>query len=146
MKKIFLLLAITISSIAAFAGEKDIDPKVLKSFKGEFAAAKEVTWTAAENFYKAEFVFNEQHVTAFYNKDDGELMGLSRHITSFDLPLNLQSELKKSYSDYWISDLVEVTKSNSTTYYITIEDADTQYVLKAAGGETWSEFRKMKKA
>ena len=111
-----------------------------------YGTAKGLNWNAAENYYKAEFIFNDQHVTAFYNKDGGELLGLSRHITSFDLPLNLQSELKKSYSEYWISDLIEVTKSNSTTYYITIEDADTQYVLKATGGETWSEYKKVKKA
>jgi hypothetical protein len=144
MKKIFLLFAIAASSLTAFAGEKDIDPKVLKSFKGEFAAAREVTWTATGDYYKAEFIFNEQHVTAYYGID-GELMGLSRHITSFDLPLNLQADIKKSYSEYWITDLIEVTKSNSTTYYITIEDADTQFVLKASGGESWTEYKKVKK-
>ena len=145
MKKIFLLLAITISTLSAFAGEKEIDPKVLEAFKNEFAAAKEVSWTATADFYKAEFVFNHQHVSAFYSIE-GELMGLSRYITSFDLPLNLQAGLKKSYSDFWISDLVEVTKSNSTTYYITLDSADTQIVLKAGSGETWNVYKKIKKA
>ena len=117
----------------------------MESFKNEFAAAKEVSWTTTEDFYKAEFVFNDQHVSAFYSKE-GELMCLSRHITSFDLPLNLQAGLKKSYSDFWISDLVEVTKSNSTTYYITLDSADTQIVLKAGSGETWNVYKKIKKA
>lgn len=144
MKKIFLIVAITISAMSAFANEPGVDPRVLESFKTEFSTAKEVSWTTAPDFYKAEFTFNGQHVSAFYSKE-GELMGLSRYITSLDLPLNLQAGLKKTYSDYWISDLAEITKSNSTAYYITVEDADTQLVLKAEAGENWSVYKKVKK-
>lgn len=145
MKKILLMLAITIGTMSAFAGETGVDPKVLEAFKNEFTAAKEVSWTASANHYKAEFVFNGQHVSAYYSKE-GELMGLSRFITSVDLPLGLQANLKKTYGEFWISDLFEVTKSNSTTYYITLEDADTQVVLKASPDENWSVYKKVKKA
>ena len=34
---------------------------------------------------------------------------------------------------YWVSDLVEVSKSDGTYYYITLENADTQLVLKSSG-------------
>ena len=145
MKKILVLAAITFSTMCAFATDPGVDPKVLESFKTEFATAKEVSWTTAPDFYKAEFTFNSQHVSAYYSKE-GELIGLSRYITSLDLPLGLQAGLKKTYGDYWISDLIEVTKSNSTTYYITVEDADTQLVLKAEAGQDWSMFKKVKKA
>ncbi|HEX7846157.1 MAG TPA: hypothetical protein VF476_10190 [Chitinophagaceae bacterium] len=145
MKKILLTLAIAITTLSSFANQPDVDPKVLESFNTEFATAKEVSWTAATDYYKAEFTFNGQRVNAFYNKE-GELLGLTRYITSPDLPLALQAGLKRSYADYWISDLFEVTKSNSTTYYITVENADTQIILKASPEENWSVYKKTKKA
>jgi len=144
MKKVIVLLAIMISTLGAFANEERISQKVLDAFKTEFAAAKDVSWTVAADFFKAEFLFNNQHVTAFYNTD-GELLGITRNITSLELPMSLQTALKKSYADYWISDLFEVTKSDSTGYYITLESADTVVVLKSGDNE-WNVFKKVKKA
>ncbi len=143
MKKIILMLAITISTLSAFAGE-EVNPRVLASFKNEFASAKEVAWTVTPDYFKAEFTFNGQYVNAFYNTD-GELMGLTRNITSLELPMNLQASLKKSYEDFWISDLFEITRSNITGYYITLENADSKIVLKATAGEDWSVYKKVKK-
>jgi hypothetical protein len=145
MKKFLLILAILVSTASAFASDKIVDPKVLESFNSEFSAAKEVNWSRGENFFKAEFLFNGQHVSAFYNPD-GELLGLTRYISSTDLPLNLQTALKKTYSDFWISDLFEVTKSDSTGYYITLENADTMIILKASIENDWSVYKKVKKA
>src|SRR5689334_14163064 len=99
MRKILLMLAITICTMSAFASGTEIDAKVLQSFKTEFATAKEVTWSDAGSYYKAEFTFNGQHVNAYYSKE-GELLGLTRYITSVDLPLSLQTSLKKTYSDF----------------------------------------------
>ena len=84
------------------------------------------------------------YVNAFYNTE-GELMGLTRNITSLELPMNLQASLKKSYEDFWISDLFEITRSNTTGYYITLENADAKIVLKATAGEDWSVYKKVKK-
>ncbi len=145
MRKILLMLAITICTMSAFASDAEIDAKILQSFKTEFATAKEVSWSDAGSYYKAEFIFNGQHVNAYYSKE-GELLGLTRYITSVDLPLSLQTSLKKTYADFWISDLFETTKEDSTTYYITLEDADTQIVLKASAGDSWSVYKKIKKA
>ena len=145
MRKIILMLAITISTMSAFASDTKVDAKVLESFKTEFAAAKEVSWSDAGSYYRAEFTFNGQHVNAYYSKE-GELLGLTRYISPIDLPLNLQIGLKNKSKGYWISDLFETTKDISTTYYITLEDADTQIVLKASAGDTWSVYKKIKKA
>lgn len=145
MKKMILALAITISTLSAFASDEKISAKVLDAFKTEFTTAKEVSWTAGENYYRAAFIFNDQHVQAFYSLE-GELIGLTRYITSLDLPMNLQTSLKKSYTDYWISDLFEVTKSDSTGYYITLENADSVIVMKATATDNWSVYKKAKKA
>lgn len=140
-----MILAVLISTTSAFAGEENVTTKVLNAFKAEFNTAKEVEWTVGSNYYKAAFVYNEKHVFAFYNKE-GELLGLTRYLSSDDLPLNLQNNLKKSYSKYWISDLFEVAKSDGTAYYITLEDADTKLILKASAESDWSAYQKTRKA
>lgn len=145
MKKIIMILAVLISTTSAFASEENVATKVLNAFKTEFNTAKEVEWTVGSNYYKAAFVYNEKHVFAYYN-EEGELLGLTRYLSSDDLPLNLQNNLKKSYSKYWISDLFEVAKSDGTAYYITLEDADTKIVLKASAGSDWSVYQKTRKA
>jgi hypothetical protein len=145
MKKMILVLAIIVSAMSAFASDEKVNEKVLQAFETEFNAVKNVSWTTGENYYKAEFVFNNQRVQAFYSLE-GELMGLTRYITLLDLPLSLQANLKKNYSDYWISDVFEVSKSDATGYYITLEDADTRLVMKAAAGEDWSVYKKVRKA
>jgi hypothetical protein len=144
MKKILLLLAITISTLSAFANEEKVSSKVLEAFQNEFTTAKEVNWSAGENYFKAEFSFNGQHVSAFYTTE-GDLLGLTRYITLLDLPINLQASLKKTYDDFWISDLFEVTKSDNTGYYITLENAGTRIVMKAVADEEWTSYKKTKK-
>ena len=124
MKKMILALAVLVSTLSAFAGEEKITPKVLNAFKSEFNTAKEVEWTVGHNYYKAAFVYNDKHV----------------------LPLSLQSDLKKNYCKYWITDLFEVANTEGTTYYITLENADTKIVLKASAESEWSVHEKTRKA
>jgi hypothetical protein len=147
MKKILLSLAmfVTLGTMSAFADSADVSPKVLTAFNNDFNSAKEVEWSVGSNFYRAAFTFNGNHVFAFYNTD-GDLLGLTRYISSLDLPMNLQMGLKKNYSDYWISDLFEVANNNGTSYYITLENADTKIMLKATGNSDWKTYNKVRKA
>ena len=144
MKKIIIMLAITISSLAVFAGEENVNNKVLNAFSKEFAGAKDVKWTTSSTFSKASFVFNGQYVYAFYQLD-GELLAMTRNISSLDLPISLQSSLKKGYEGYWISDLFEVSNNEGTNYYITMENADSKVVLKSTSGGNWNNFKKLAK-
>jgi hypothetical protein len=144
MKKIMLLLAIVITSLSSFAGEK-VSEKVLKSFKSDFSTAKEVVWAAGDNYFKATFKYNEKFVFAYYN-NDGMLLAITRYLSPADLPMNLQTRLKKDYSEYWVSDLFEAAKESGTFYYITLENADTKIILKAENGSDWAFYHKTKKS
>ena len=145
MKKMMLTLAIIVSTVSAFAGEEKVAPKVLDAFKSEFNTAKEVEWTVASTYYMATFTYNDKYVFAYYN-EDGVLLGLTHYISSAELPMSLQSSLKKAYNDYWVSDLFEVAKNGTTNYYITLENADKKIVLQSSGGSDWSAYRKIRKA
>ncbi len=156
MKKIIVTLVIAVSSFsAAFAGNafgkpstvkgEEVSARVLGVFHKEFTTAKDITWTVASNYYQASFMYNDQYVSAYYSID-GDLMGMTRFIRPADLPLALQSDLKKNHHEYWVTDLFEVANENGTAYYITLEDADQKIVLKANDGKTWENYKKVKKA
>ena len=144
MKKIIIMLAITISSLAVFAGEGNVNTKVLNAFSREFAGAKDVKWTTNETYSKASFIFNGQYLYAFY-QPDGELLAMTRNISSLDLPISLQTSLKKGYEGYWISDLFEISNNDGTHYYITMENADSKIVLKSTTDGKWNNFKKSAK-
>ena len=72
-------------------------------------------------------------------------MGLTRNISTAQLPVSLQANLKKNYGGYWISDLFEVAKNNGTSYYVTLENGDKKVVLTSANGSDWSTYKKDRK-
>jgi hypothetical protein len=144
MKKVIMTLAIAVSSLLAFAGEENVSKNVLNAFNREFTGAREVKWTTGADYYRASFVYNEQYISAFYDRN-GELMALTRNISSLNLPLKLQTRLRNDYSEYWISDLFEISNSEGTHYYITLEKADTKVVLKSDDNTQWTVFKKMSK-
>ena len=144
MKKIIIMLAVAISSLTAFAGEENVSSTVLNSFNKQFAGAKEVQWTSTNDYYKAAFVYNGQNVNAFYQLDGG-LIAMTRNISSLELPISLQTNLKNNYSKYWISDLFEVSNNEGTSYYITIENAETKIILKSNDTGKWHNYKKMAK-
>ena len=144
MKKIIIMLAITIGSLAASAGEENVNKNVLNAFSQQFPGAKDVKWTANDTYHKASFVFNGQHVYAFYELN-GELMAVTRNISSLDLPMTLQTSLKK-YTGSWISDLLEISNYDGTNYYITMENAGSKIVLKSSSAGNWNVFKKSVKS
>jgi hypothetical protein len=147
MKKMMMILALvlTVGTTFAFTGEDAVNKQALNSFKTEFAGATDVNWTVGANYFKVAFTMSDQKLFAFYNKE-GEFMAVTRYISSFQLPLNLQNGLKKDYSSYWISDLFELAGSDDTSYYVTLETADSRIVLKSNDGKTWTAYQKNKKA
>lgn len=138
------MLVVVFTTATSFANDVNVNARVLQSFNEEFSSATEVSWTVGENYVKAEFVFNTQHITAFYTPD-GELLGLARYISSVSLPVALQNTLKRDFSGYWISDLFEVTRNSGTSYYVTIENADVKMVLQAQPNEDWSLYKRSRK-
>lgn len=147
MKKIMmtLALALTLSSMYAFTGEEAVNKHALAAFKSEFNSAKDVDWTVAKDYYRVNFTMNDQKLFAYYTMN-GEFMAVSRYISSFQMPLNLQTNLKKSFSKYWITDLFELANQDGTSYYVTLETADTRLVLKSTDGNNWTLYQKTQKA
>ena len=146
MKKMILTLAIAFIAFTSFASDNNtVSQKVLDAFKTEFSSAKEVQWTTESDYYRATFNYNGRYVFAYYSAD-GEFLGLTRYLSVNELPVLLQNNLKKNYDGYWISDLFEASKNEGTSYYITLENADTKIVLRSTDNNTWTSFSKFKKS
>lgn len=147
MKKMITMLALvlTLGTTMAFAGETNVNEQVLTAFKQDFSSATDVKWTAAENYFKAEFNYNSQIISAYYTTE-GDMMAVVRKITTLQLPINLQTSYKKDYKGFWVTDLFEVARDNGTTYYLTLETADARVILKSGNGSTWETYEKSRKS
>jgi len=147
MKK--LITAVVLSTVllvnAAFANKtENVNYKVENAFNAEFNRAKEVSWQKTDNFYRASFKMNDEVMTAYFTPD-GELMGVIHNMLSTQLPINLQTSLKKEYDGYWITELFECAKSDSDSYFVTLHNADQVVTLQSIDGTSWSVYNKAKK-
>jgi hypothetical protein len=124
--------------------EERINSKVANSFKKEFSQASDVKWHTGKDYVKATFKMNDQVMYAYYNAE-GTLLGVTRNLTTSQLPINLLSDVKKNYSATWVTDLFEMANTDETSYYITLEDADQTIVLKSVGSNGWNVYKKERK-
>jgi hypothetical protein len=146
MKRTIFSLALSLLiGTASFANNNEtINEKAEQSFKKEFAQAKDVRWQKAGDMVKATFSLNEKVLFAYYN-EAGDLIAITRNITTDQLPIGLLTSFRKNYSDYWVSDLFEMVSGGQSNYYITVENAEHKIVLKSDDFATWSTYRKEKK-
>jgi hypothetical protein len=148
MKKTILTIGmmLTIALTSVFANDNETVTKDTKAaFNNSFANATGVVWEKRAAFVKATFTLNSQVMVAFYH-NDGELLAVTRNILSDQLPLNLMTDVKKNYSDHWVSELFEVASENQTSYYITLENADETLILKSSEFDGWSVYKRTKRA
>lgn len=147
MKKIMMVLALalTVTTSFAFTGEEAISRQALTTFKNEFSGATNTAWSVGHNYFKVTFTLNDQQLIAYYN-NQGEFIAMTRFISSFQLPLNLQKSLRKSFKTSWVTDLFEVANDEGTTYYVTLKTADTTIVLRSVDGSNWSVYQKSNQA
>lgn len=141
MKKILALVALLIS-IQSFSA--DVAPVVQSSFNKDFMEATEVRWHHYGDYIQASFLLGGQYITTHYTVD-GELVKTERNISSSQLPLKLFVELKKTFSNSWITGLIEVVSGKHHGYSICLENADEQITLKSAGDKGWRIVRRILK-
>lgn len=148
MKKKITLLAIVavVMTTGIFANtiETDVNNQVKSSFSSKFTGAKDVTWNKAEQYIKASFTKDDQAMSAYFGMN-GELIGVSRNILSQQLPMGINMELKQLLANSWITELLEFTNGEETTYFTVIENADQKTYMKSVGSNQWSLYRKNKK-
>ena len=147
MKKILLSLLIVITGFkAVFANDEKIKSGVLDAFSKKFPHAKQVSWQSNDNHYKATFNYYGAWLFAHYNAATGELLGVTRNISSLQLPLFLQNSIHQKFADYWVTNVVEESNKKGFNYYITIQDANSKVILRSIHGSDWTLHAKQLKS
>ena len=136
---------IAVGTTAFAKDEETVNQQVLNNFKKEFVTAKDVSWQNNRDFVKATFTMNDQVMFAYYTPG-GELIAITRNISSDKLPISLLTNLKKNYSEYWITDLFEAVSNGTGNYFVTLQNADVEVILKSDEFGGWETFKKVKKS
>ena len=146
MKKIIMLaVVLTTITISAFASDiTGVNQRVLASFKKSYNNAEVVRWEVKDNLFKVTFKSFDKEMYAYYDAA-GELVAVSRNVHVDQLPLALGADLKKKYSQGWLTELFEVSSNGETAYYATIECSTHVVIYKADGTSGWAMFKKEKR-
>ena len=146
MKKMMMAVAVflTVLTGTAFANPTEVNPKVIKAFHSTFVSADDVSWSTGGDYYRASFTYNSKNVFAYYSKE-GKFLGITRLMSTSELPLMLQTSFKNKYADYWVTDLFELDNTDGISYYMTLENAEEVIIVKSSGSSDWSTFKKSKK-
>jgi hypothetical protein len=146
MKKGILILALLLTGFSySFANTTDgIKRGVFTTFSKDFSNARDIQWEYKSNYMVATFSMSNEVMFAYYT-NDGQLFAVARNILSDQLPISLLMSLKKNYPGYWISNLFEVNKNESTAYYITLDNADEKLVLRSSENGGWGVFSRNEK-
>ena len=143
---ITLISVFSLVNVKAHASDDvNVSAAVLASFHSAFKNASDVKWKTSGDYFKADFIVNEQYVTAFYDCN-ADLVAVTRNINSFQLPVTLQTKLKASYEKYWISDLFELSNENGVSYYATVENGEQKITLKSSNAIDWVLYQKQSKS
>ena len=139
MKKTILSIALGLALLStAFAKAPErATNRAIASFTKEFHQASDVIWSSNSNYIMAAFEIDNQTQFAYYDYQ-GNLVGVVHHILTSSLPADLSGDIKKHYSNYWVSELFQVSSDQDDAYYIQLKNADETIVLTTEGTGSWN--------
>lgn len=137
--------------ISAFAfSTKEIDEKLVQSFKSNYPKAEEAKWHELDDAYVVNFVENGIRSKITFKKDRSDIV-LTRYYQEQHLPYHIKSKLKKKFADKKIFGIIEnssVTEQGeqlAVEYYIKLEDEKSWTTVKVdnnGGVSVTEKFRK----
>jgi hypothetical protein len=141
MKKIILSIAIGLAAFSTSVAKApdNINDRAVAAFQKDFRKASEVHWTATSNYVMATFRMDNETQFAYYDFQ-GNLIGVVHHMLTSSLPEGLSKDIKKHYSNYWVSELFQITSDEGVYYYIQLKNADETIVLSTEGTNGWRRF------
>lgn len=146
MKKIIVLLYITVAGFSAFAfPPKDVNEKILQSFRISFPNAEQVKWTEHRDGYVVNFIDNSIQVRILYG-ENAEFLASIRYYAFQNLPLNLLVKLSNKYPGKSFFGVTEITSDAGIIYQVVMQDQENWYQVKVAENGGISVSDKFKKA
>jgi hypothetical protein len=137
------MLFIGISSSFARTNEGIYD-NIKTAFKKEFKNAEIIQWENFRVYSRATFMMNNKVMFAYYSKE-GHLLAVTRNLLTSELPIGLMMDLKSNYAGYWITDLIEISGDEGSSYHVSLENPDRKLVLKSDNMIYWQTELKQNK-
>ncbi len=82
------------------------------------------------DYLKVLFVLREHRLQAYYNSE-GVLQGFARSVLFKELPLAVMLSLDKRFAGADLSNILEITNAEGTSYWTTAEMENKRYRVKA---------------
>lgn len=145
MKKIIFATTMLVSfSIAAFAGGKDVDTKLLSDLTTTLQYSRQVQWTNKAAYNSAAFDFNNKTAFAFYDANDNQLLGFGMLLDKADLPQAVVDAVGNKYGDWKMVDAMTFIDVNGyINYFVQIERNNKSLALKVTPSGNLSIYAKM---
>jgi hypothetical protein len=134
--------ALTKNNSAASTGNtanRKISYQILQRFNEDFKDVSSLSWSINSNYYKADFVQDEEKVEAFYDAN-GTLIGTSRHISTSELPREAKKIFAAKYSQYNIKEVIRYEGAEEAAYYISTQNDKEKVVFKLTGSKDITVF------
>jgi len=146
MKQFFVLIYSLIVGANSFAGNaKNINEKLIQSFKESFPGAQQVAWEELSETYVVNFVEDGVRSNIIYLKD-GTFLRSTRYYQERTLPYYLLVNIKKKYADKKIFGITEISTITNIEYYIKLEDAKVLITIRVDGDGNLNMVEKYRKA
>ena len=133
-------LLLTLGVTTSFAANTRGNEKAATSFHKEFKQAEVLATDAGKGYTKITFKLSGVILFAFYN-DNGELLAVTHNIRCSELPINLLMQVKREHPDCWVTDCFEFDANGSSSYFITLENADIKLTLHSNGND-WDTYNR----
>jgi hypothetical protein len=120
----------SIQDMSAYLNEADsisseqataVNLKAVKNFKESYGNAKNVKWFAEQEGYLADFTEDGFLDRAFYSKK-GRWQGTLKFYTEHSLPADIRDMVKRTYYDFSITLIEEVSVPDHLAYLVHLED------------------------
>ena len=130
MKKLPALLYSVIIGASSFAFTgKNVNEKLLQTFKESFPNAEQVSWKELPETYVVNFVDEGVRNAIIYEKD-GTFVSSTRYYQERTLPYYLLINFKKRYPEKKILGITELATITDIFYYIKMEDKTVITTIK----------------
>jgi hypothetical protein len=133
MKKFLTIVVIAVSFVtsASASVNERVSSKIAAHLAANYASAKNVSWTANDNFEEASFTINNEKINVFYD-GYGDLLGSGKTMAFDKLPKSALDTLTSEYTfpDYRLTDCIEYTDAdNNRNFYVSFEFNEERIIL-----------------
>ncbi len=130
MKRLSALWYSLIIGASAFAfTERNVNEKLLQTFRESFPNAEKVSWKELPETYVVNFIDEGVRNAIIYEKD-GTFLSSTRYYQEKTLPYYLLINIKKKYPEKKILGITEVSTISDIYYYIKMEDKTVVTTIK----------------